>query len=147
MRRSLLLVFALTLLLPGKAETAAEPFSIKLEREGCLGPCPGYTITIHEDGRVEYEGLYYVKVVGARKTAVSPVALQKLIRKLQKEHVLEWEEKDYVCLDYSQVKISLTLNGKSKHLIEGCEKPGKVLELAKEIDRFTGSKRWVGHVR
>ena len=147
MRRSLLFVFTLTLLLPGKAETATEPFSIKLEREGCLGTCSGYTITIQEDGKVEYEGLFYVKVEGTRKTIVSPAVVQKLIRKLENEHVLEWEEKDYACLDYSQVKISLTLNVQSKHMIEGCKEPGKVLDLAKEIDRFTRLKRWVGHIR
>ena len=29
---------------------------VRLERTGCYGNCPAYKLTIHEDGRVEYEG-------------------------------------------------------------------------------------------
>ena len=30
--------------------------TIQLERTGCFGSCPAYSITMHGDGRVEYSG-------------------------------------------------------------------------------------------
>src|SRR5258708_6582282 len=30
---------------------------VRLERTGCYGNCPAYKLTIHGDGRVEYEGV------------------------------------------------------------------------------------------
>lgn len=30
--------------------------TIQLERTGCYGTCPAYSVTIHGDGRVEYNG-------------------------------------------------------------------------------------------
>jgi hypothetical protein len=50
-------------------------------------------------------------------------------------------------VDGPEVKITATLNGKHKQVLEVCNEPGKVLELAEELDRISGSKRWVGNVR
>src|SRR4051794_12210136 len=35
-----------------------------LRRSPCFGRCPGYQLTIHSDGLVEYEGKYWVKRKG-----------------------------------------------------------------------------------
>jgi hypothetical protein len=50
-------------------------------------------------------------------------------------------------VDGPEVKITATLNGKHKQVLEVCNEPGKVLELAEELDRISGSKRWGGNVR
>ena len=41
--------------------------TIQLERSGCYGTCPVYTVTIHGDGRLEYNGKGHVKEIGARE--------------------------------------------------------------------------------
>src|SRR5215467_6140087 len=41
--------------------------TIQLERMPCYGICPGYSVTIHGDGRVEYNGKSHVKETGARE--------------------------------------------------------------------------------
>src|SRR5215471_1107147 len=41
--------------------------TIRLERIGCFGTCPAYTVAIHGDGRIEYDGKSHVKQVGVRE--------------------------------------------------------------------------------
>jgi len=40
---------------------------VRLQRTRCYGICPAYKLTIHGDGKVEYEGLKYVKETGTRE--------------------------------------------------------------------------------
>ncbi len=52
-----------------------------------------------------------------------------------------------VCVDFPEARITATLNGQHKHVLEGCNSPGQVLTLADEIDRISGTRAWVGKVR
>jgi Domain of unknown function (DUF6438) len=122
-------------------------FSITLERVGCLGSCPDYTVTILGDGSVRYEGRAYVHTEGVRKKTIPASAVQKLIEELRNEGFFQWEEKKTVCVDFPEVRITATLKGQHKHVLEGCNSPGQVLSLADEIDRISGTRAWVGKVR
>ena len=130
-----------------QVSTVPNDFSLTLERVGCLGSCPDYTITILGNGSVTYEGKSYVQVQGVRTKKISRAAVEKLVRRLQSENFLKWEEKNVVCIDFPEVHISATLNGKHKNVLEGCNSRGKVLELAKEIDRLSGANAWIGSTR
>jgi hypothetical protein len=88
-----------------------------------------------------------VRIEGIRKRAIPAVDVQRLVQKLRGEDFFDWEEKKEVCIDFPEVNITATLKGQRKHVLEGCNSPGKVLELANEIDRVSGAKRWVGNVR
>ncbi len=46
---------------------------ISMQRTVCFGMCPDYTVTIHEDGLVEYEGRQFVRTKGHKSWHV-PVA-------------------------------------------------------------------------
>lgn len=124
-----------------------ESFSITLERIGCLGSCPDYKITIRANGAVRYEGRAYVSVEGVRNTTIPVLAVQKLQQKLRDEDFLHWPEKKEVCVDFPEVNITATVDGQRKRVLEGCSSPGKVLQLASEIDRISGTKRWSGKHR
>ncbi|HEX4783830.1 MAG TPA: DUF6438 domain-containing protein [Candidatus Sulfotelmatobacter sp.] len=131
----------------GQTGPTANDFSITLERVGCLGSCPDYTVTILGDGSVRYEGRAYVHTEGVRKKKIPRSAVQKLIEKLRNEDFFQWEEKKMVCLDFPEAHITATLKGQHKHVLEGCNSPGKVLNLADEIDRISGVRVWVGRAR
>jgi hypothetical protein len=122
-------------------------FSITLERIGCLGSCPDYKITIQGNGTVQYEGHAYVSVEGIRNTTIPVLAVQKLQQNLRDEDFLHWPEQEEVCVDFPEINITATLDGQSKHVLEGCNQPGRVLRLASEIDRTSGSERWIGKHR
>lgn len=119
-----------------------EGFSITLERTACLGSCPDYKVTIRGNGTVCYEGRAYVAVKGIRTTAIPASVVQKLQQKLRGEKFLHWPEQNQVCVDFAETKITATLDGQKKEVIEGCNQPGKVLQLAREIDQISGAERW-----
>ena len=143
-----LFVLSFGLLSSAQSNTGANDFSITLERTGCEGICPSYSVTIFSDGSVRYEGILYVHVEGIRRKTIPVSRVNKLIQKLRDEDVLHWEEKtDGVCVDYPIVLITADLNGQHKRLKEGCLAPGKVLTLARELDTISDTKSWVGNVR
>jgi hypothetical protein len=118
-----------------------------LERTGCEGFCPWYSVTILANGSVHYEGKAYVRVEGIRKRTIPISDVYKLTRKLVDEDFLDWDEKTELCVDYPEVRITATLNGQHKQVLEGCSALGKVLTLADEIDAISGTKSWIGNVR
>jgi hypothetical protein len=143
----LCLAAAVALPLFAGAQTHSVPsdFSITLERTGCVGYCPGYEVTILADGSVNYDGKYWVHVEGIRTKTVPVANAEKLVRRLREENFFAWEEKKTTCLDFPEVHITVMLNGQQKHVLEGCNEPGKVLSLADVVDKAAGIKYWVGH--
>jgi hypothetical protein len=140
----LLLVFSLQL--NAQSNAPAADFSLSLERTGCEGFCPWYSVTILSDGSVHYDGKAYVHVEGTHKKTIPVSDVNKLIYKLRDEAFFHWEEKTGVCVDYPEVRITASLNGQHKQALEGCSAPGKVLALAEEIDTISSTKNWVGNV-
>ena len=140
-------VILVALLLAAQTGPVADDFSVTLERVGCLGSCPDYKVTILADGSVEYEGRAYVRVEGTRRSTIPASTVQKLVQRLRDEDFFHWEEKHLVCLDFPEVHITVMMNERRKHVLEACNSPGKVLALADEIDRISGTRHWVGNVR
>jgi hypothetical protein len=137
----------LPLLSAGQTRDPINGFSITLVRGGCLGNCPVYRVTILGSGAVRYEGRWYVRTKDIRKRTIPVSSVQKLIQKLRDEDFYHWEEANMTCLDLPEVDITATLQGQRKHVFEGCNEPGKILELADEIDTVSGAKRWIGKGR
>lgn len=146
--RSLVSAVFLLLALQSVAQTTSttNDFSITLERVGCLGNCPAYTVTLFGDGSVHYEGKAYVRVEGIRKKTIRLSEVNQLISELFDEDFLHWNEKTVLCVDYPEVRITASLNGQRKQVLEGCSAPGKVLTLADKIDAISSTKSWVGNV-
>lgn len=113
----------------------------------CEGLCPWYSVTIFSDGSVLDEGKAYVRAEGIRKNTIPVSDVNKLINKLQDEDFFHWNLKTDLCVDYPEVRVTASLNGKHKQVLEACSAPGKVLALAEEIDTVSGAKSWVGNVR
>ncbi len=64
---------------PGPPAAAREDGTyVALERTVCFGYCPAYRITIHDDGRVHYQGQHFVKVCGPRDYRVDTADVTKL---------------------------------------------------------------------
>jgi hypothetical protein len=133
----------LTGVVPAQTNPATGDFSITLKREGCLGDCPDYEVSISRDGSIRYKGRAYVRFKGLRSRKVKPSEVQKLVARLREEDFFRWKENEMICVDYPVVHIIAKLEGKQKHVFEGCETPGKILDLADEIDRVAGTSRWV----
>lgn len=57
--------------------------SVTLDRGGCFGDCPSYRVTVHGDGRVEYEGFGFVDVRGRHSYSIPPAEAAALIERLR----------------------------------------------------------------
>jgi len=128
-----------------QSSAPANDFAITLERRSCLGNCPDYEVTILANGSVRYEGRWYVRVKGIRQTVIPVSTVQELAQEVRDKNFFQWQEKKFICIDYPEVHITAISEGRRKHVLEGCNTPGKVLKLADEIDRISGAYAWVGH--
>ena len=150
------MVMAVALMLAVGGVSAEEPGSdavITLERTSCYGACPVYKITISGDGRVEYEGRSFVRVVGKREAKIDPAAVKKLIQQFEAIHYFELQDKyetiknpdgtETMISDMPTTLTSLSLNGKSKKIEAYYGVPDELEELERMIDEVAGSKRWV----
>jgi hypothetical protein len=53
--------------------------TIQLERVGCFGTCPAYSLTIRGDGRVEYNGKGHVKEIGTHDGRIELERIRSVI--------------------------------------------------------------------
>ena len=129
--------------------------TIQLERIGCFGTCPAYAITIHGDGRVQYEGKGYVKQTGEREGQIEVGKIKTVISEFAK--IKFWgiaEDYSYakcnkVCTDMATAVTGLTVKGATHHVKHyyGCGNAPKALfDLESAIDKAANAEQWTGDV-
>jgi hypothetical protein len=126
----------------GQVSAPPNGITITLDRQGCLGKCPSYKLIIHGDGSILYEGGQYVHATGIRKKRIDPTAVQQMVQKFLDVDFFNLPDSYGVANDLPYVTMSLALNGRRKQ-ITGTQFPDRVRGLQAEIDRVSGSKRWV----
>ena len=128
---------------------------ITLERTVCFGACPIYKLTIFSDGRVDYQGIRFVKRMGKASSRISRAQLEQL--------VAEFTNNDYFKLDDSYTPgakgcpqaatdmpsaiTSLTWRGKTKtvnhyHGCTGADVLEMLTRLEAKIDDAINVTRW-----
>ncbi|HKP36452.1 MAG TPA: DUF6438 domain-containing protein [Pyrinomonadaceae bacterium] len=166
MRRSitamLIAVAVLGCLMPALSQAGASSARrrekvITLERTACFGTCPMYKLAIYSDGRVEYEGLQFVKKVGKATSRISRAKLEDLV--MQFTNIYYFNLPDSIepgtksCpqpwTDMPSAITSLTWQGRSKtvkhyHGCRGLSGIERLTDLEKEIDRVVNVKQWTG---
>src|SRR3954468_13516883 len=129
--------------------------SIRLERTGCFGSCPAYAVTIHGDGRIEYEGKANVKEEGAHTAQISPPAIRTLVSEFERTKFMSLpdysEEKctGRVCTDFPTAITQLTVKGTSHRVTHyyGCgAAPKELFQLENNIDKTAQVDQWTGDV-
>jgi hypothetical protein len=121
---------------------------ITLERTACYGFCPIYSLTIHGDGTVLYEGEDYVETVGKAETVISTKKVKQLISEFDKIDYdsLKDSYTERTITDAPSVITSITRNGKTKtieHYHGDFDAPEKLTELEDKIDEIVNSDQWV----
>ncbi|MBI4544537.1 MAG: hypothetical protein HY703_05020 [Gemmatimonadetes bacterium] len=139
----------------GEQAAAAESVLITLERGPCLGGCPVYSLAIHADGRVIYQGHSGARVTGTAVEQIAPdqvVSLAEAFRRLDYFSLADrYTHGEPGCeryiADLPYVITSLTLGGRSKRVEHdhGCRgAPAGLAPLEARIDEVAGSWRWTG---
>ena len=130
--------------------------TIQLERTGCYGTCPAYVVTIHGDGRIEYNGKSHVKELGAQEGRVELDKLRALASVFAKIKFWGLNEdysaekcKGRVCTDFATAITELSIRGvthRVKHYYGCGSAPKSLLDLESAIDKSANSERWTGDV-
>ena len=135
-----------------------DSYLVKMSRSGCFGSCPVYNLIIQPDGKVDFEGIKFTKVVGKSENKLDSDKLKLLIAEINKSDFISFEEfyqNGKNCpefwTDAPNVVLSINLEHIKKTVRHnhGCEKKGKIFpqelyNLENKIDEIAETKRWIG---
>ena len=142
---------------------------ITLERTGCYGPCPTYTVVISADGRVIFSGTYFAKVNGSNQFKKSGVIESNISDQQLRELIAEFNRANYFSLrdsyrdardgcpdhltDMSSAYTSIQINGRKKsveHYLgcrydgsNGAPYPNELVAVEAAIDQIVNTKQWM----
>ncbi len=132
--------------------------SISLARTDCQAFCPVYSVTIHGNGNIEYQGALGVPVRGHRTAQIPQQKVVALLQEMDKAGFMSFDDKTFSKLsDSGDVIMSVSIDGKNKTVrssrIEGSDRPLQDLEkfnqaqarfvkLADKIDALVEIDRW-----
>ncbi len=162
MRPALLVVAACSGAPPqplSNAQPAREPLEIKLTHTACFGDCPAYTLAIHADGRVDWNGEQNVAVIGPAHATIAPDQLAQISAELDRVHFFTLDNAGrppshckvpgpcvviVACTDTPHTLIEVT-RGAQHHAIDNAhcsELPVDHLEVV--IAHAVNTARWIG---
>jgi peroxiredoxin len=123
---------------------ALEKVHIGLERTGCYGSCPTYSVDVYGDGRVVYRGLEHVDVTGVHAYRIPRERVAKLVESARAKGLWSLRE-SYRAMITDNPTYLLTLDfGGQVHEIEDyvgrmAGMPESVVDFEDEIDDATGA--------
>ncbi len=118
---------------------------ITLERTGCLGTCPSYNLTIYGDGKVVYDGKYFVKTKGMQNFLITQDKVKELVNEFYKIGYFSLQDKyDPPFTDLPKTITSITIDGKTKKVVSYDGGPEKLSELENKINAITNTKILIG---
>jgi hypothetical protein len=128
--------------------TELTDFSIKLLRSACYGPCPIYSVVIHDDGKIEFHGKAHVAIPGDHQAQIAPEAAAQLLERFRAAEFFDFKDK-YVAdvTDNPAYRLELAIGQKKKtvtdYLGTWVGMPTIVTELEDAVDETAGTDRWV----
>lgn len=130
--------------------------TVRLERTGCFGTCPAYTITIHGDGQVEYNGKGHVKQTGTQTGRVEIDTIKSLAAQFDRAKFwaipVEYSEEKCtgrLCTDMATAVTEVSVRGvthRVKHYYGCGAAPRSLFDLESAIDQSAKTQQWTGDV-
>ncbi len=119
---------------------------IKMERHVTGGSSPAYSLGIARDGKVIYEGIKNVKIIGRQTSHISESALNKLINEFINIYYFALKDKygESDISDVPCVTTSISLDGRNKKIFHcpGSSAHQGLSALQDKIDEVTNSNQW-----
>jgi hypothetical protein len=122
--------------------------NIYMEKTGCEGPCPVYSVDVQDDGTVLYSGKTCVHVVGEQNDQISEDEVQKLVKSFYENDFFSFED-EYIedVQDIPAVLIRFTLQDQTKQVIKQVYDPRKSPaafdRVEDAIDTIADTEQWV----
>lgn len=120
---------------------------ISLQRSGCYGACPSYGVWITPGG-VTFEGRHFVVASGKHRAPINPDDVRELARKFRAADFYSMEDSYRAAVtDCPSYQLSISIDGREKRVLDyvgaWVGMPAVIEELEDEVDRVSGSSRWV----
>ena len=143
------------------AEIPLEDVEIHLNRGGCYGTCPIYSVSIHGDGTVVFEGKRYVSHLGPAEGQVTTDEVVELVNKFLAAHFFsalpEYRNKEVVQIgrngglqvlstsitDMERVTLSFKLGDREHSVFLYCFYPLDLKYLALSVDELANTRQWI----
>jgi ankyrin repeat protein len=120
---------------------------IALSRTGCFGTCPSYSVEVHGDGTVLYDGGSFVAITGSHRASVSRDVVSEMVEAFRSVDYFSLKNKYmWGATDLPTYKTSISIDGKTKEVVDYAGQkvgmPESVTRLEETIDRLSGVERW-----
>ena len=90
---------------------------ISLEYTPCFGFCPTYTVSIHEDGSVNYVGYENVQKIGTIQSSITKTQLDSILEKINQINFYEFDDEyGAEITDIPRIVFSVNLNDDVKSI-------------------------------
>jgi ankyrin repeat protein len=119
---------------------------ISLQRSGCFGSCPSYTVEISADG-IAFEGKGSVVASGKPVATSDPGAARKLAKRFVDADFYSLDSQYIASITDNPVyRLTLTIDGHAKQVVDYvgymAGMPAIVTDLEDEVDALANTSRW-----
>ncbi len=117
---------------------------ITIRRGMCYGMCPDYTLTIHGDGKIEWDGRHFVYPKGFRRAEINPDDVKELVDEFYRIGYFDMKD-EYTAniTDLPHTMTSIFVNGQTKQVIDYYGAPQELRQLETMIDDVGGAVNWI----
>ncbi len=119
-----------------------------LKRGDCFGSCPEYSVEVHGDGTVEFDGEANVLIPGRHHAQISKQLVRDLLAYFEDAAFFSLNNR-YVAMitDHPTYTTSIEFDGQGKsvedYVGEAVGMPKSVEEIERAVDEFAGTEKWV----
>jgi serpin B len=121
--------------------------TIKLERIACFGFCPIYSILIHGNGTVNYEGIRFVETNGTKTYKIPIDHVKELVTLIDEINYFSLDDRyEIQVTDLPSAITTITIGDQTKSVYNyGNSGPQKLQHLEEKIDEMAQSNTLVGN--
>ena len=127
---------------------ADSEIEITLSRSGCYGSCPQYSVTLHGDGGVVFDGGGFVVAGGKHTDHLDPAQVKELAAKfLEADFYSMDDEYTASVTDNPSYQVSISIDGRTKKVLDYVGQwtgmPAAISDLEDEVDTVARTARWI----
>ena len=115
---------------------------ITLERLGCFGTCPIYSVTIDGNGTVTYDGTRFVKTLGMQTYQIPQDSVEKLVELVYQKNYFSLNERyEARATDLPTIITTVRVGNETKTVENyGGAGPERLSEVERAIDELSDSE-------